>query len=192
MVAGGVDRLVKWDNGGQVIWNCIECTHIGDPQHKATPEQVRFEVWSSIIHGSHGLIYFVHQFKPVFREAALFDDAEMLKAVTALNQQVASLAPVFNAPVVAVTVKSESGNVPVDAIARINNGTNYIIAAAMRGEAATAEFSLPVKKDGIEVNVIGENRTLNTDTAGVFKDDFAPWAVHIYSFKGTSVIRSDL
>jgi hypothetical protein len=32
----------------------------------------------SLIRGSRGLIYFVHQFKPTFREAALLDDPEML------------------------------------------------------------------------------------------------------------------
>ena len=41
--------------------------------------------WRSI-HGSRGLIYFVHQFKPNFNEHALLDDPEMLAAVTAMNQ----------------------------------------------------------------------------------------------------------
>ncbi len=66
-VANGVDRLVKWSGADHIPWNCIECTHIGNAQLKATPQQVRFEVWSSIIHGSRGLIYFVHQFAPKFR-----------------------------------------------------------------------------------------------------------------------------
>ncbi len=39
----------------------------------------------ALIHGSRGLIYFVHQVKPSFREAARLDDAEMLAAVTKLN-----------------------------------------------------------------------------------------------------------
>ena len=52
----------------------------------------------SLIQGTRGLIYFVHQFKPTFREAALLDDPEMLAAVTALNQQITGLAPVLNTP----------------------------------------------------------------------------------------------
>ncbi len=95
-VANGVDRLVKWSGADHIPWNCIECTHIGNAQLKATPQQVRFEVWSSIIHGSRGLIYFVHQFAPKFREAALLDDPDMLKAVTTLNQPIALLEPVLN------------------------------------------------------------------------------------------------
>jgi hypothetical protein len=70
-VGRGVTRLIDWSHGEKIIWNCIECTHIGDPERKATPEQVRTEVWMSLIHGSKGLIYFVHEFKPVFKEAGL-------------------------------------------------------------------------------------------------------------------------
>ena len=120
MVANGVDRLVKWSNGQQVVWDCIECTHIGNAQLKATPQQVRNEVWASIIHGSRGLIYFVHQFNPVFREAALLDDPGMLKAVTALNQQITSLAPILNSPPPSdiATVKSQIADVPVDVMTK--------------------------------------------------------------------------
>jgi len=52
-VAQGVDRLVKWAGGQKVVWNCIECTRI-QSEHKATPSQVRSEVWMSLIHGSMG------------------------------------------------------------------------------------------------------------------------------------------
>jgi hypothetical protein len=92
-VANGVERLVRWSGGKKMVWNCLECTHIGNPNRKATPQEVRSEAWMSLIHGSQGLIYFVHQFEPKFREAALLDDAEMLEAVTRLNHQITELAP---------------------------------------------------------------------------------------------------
>ena len=97
-VAKGVDRLVKWTGGSKRVWNCIECTHISNPNAKATPHQVKAEVWMALIHGSRGLIYFVHQFKPRFNEHALLDDPEMLTAVTAINRQIHDLAPVLNSP----------------------------------------------------------------------------------------------
>src|SRR6185436_7271685 len=40
-VARGVERLVQWTRGDKIVWNCIECTHISNPQVKATPQQVR-------------------------------------------------------------------------------------------------------------------------------------------------------
>ena len=80
-VADGVSRLRKWSDDKQAVWNCIECTHISNPDAKATPQQVKAEVWMSLIHGSRGLIYFVHQFKPKFIEAGLLADEEMATAV---------------------------------------------------------------------------------------------------------------
>ncbi|MGD0745524.1 MAG: hypothetical protein ABSA45_10240, partial [Verrucomicrobiota bacterium] len=114
-VARGVERLVQWGEGKKMVWNCIECTAIDNPNRKPTPQQVRCEAWMSLIHGSRGLIYFVHQFKPKFDESALLDDPEMLAAVAALNRQITGLAPVLNSPAVsnAITVKSENPAVPV-------------------------------------------------------------------------------
>jgi hypothetical protein len=63
-VARGVERLVNWTEGRKPVWNCIECTHISNPDRKATPHEVRAEVWMSLIHGSRGLIYFVHHLSP--------------------------------------------------------------------------------------------------------------------------------
>src|SRR4029450_2313756 len=78
-VAPGVERLIKW-SGERVVWNCLECTRISNLERKPAPHQVRCEAWMSLIHGSRGLIYFLHQFKPVFREDALLDDAQVLAA----------------------------------------------------------------------------------------------------------------
>ena len=90
-VGHGVERLVKWCDGGKYAWNALECTRIhGDD--KPTPKQVRTEVWMSLVKGSRGIIYFVHQFLPKFDEHALLDDPEMLAAVTAINRQITRLA----------------------------------------------------------------------------------------------------
>ena len=59
-VAQGVERLVGWTRGEKPVWNCIECTHISNPRAKATPQQIRAEVWMALTRGSRGLIYFVH------------------------------------------------------------------------------------------------------------------------------------
>ena len=101
LVPKGVDRLVGWTRGlNKIIWNCIECTRISGAG-QASPEQVRAEVWMALTHGSTGLIYFVHQFQPKFCEWALLDDPVMLPAVTAINKQIQSLAPVLNSPTIA-------------------------------------------------------------------------------------------
>ncbi len=180
-VARGVERLVEWSEGRQIVWNCLECTRISKPNRKPTPREVRCEAWMSIIHGSRGLIYFVHQFKPKFREAALLDDAEMLKAVTALNREITELAPVLNSPDLQKpeAVETDNPSVPVSVMTRQREGAAYLFAVAMRNGSTTATLSLRSARGAREVEVIGERRTLPARN-GSFKDRFGPWDVHLY------------
>jgi hypothetical protein len=183
-VAKGVERLTKWTGGKKVVWNCIECTRINNPEKKATPQQVKCEVWMSIIHGSMGLIYFVHEFKPRFNESALLSDAEMLSAVTAINRQITELAPVLNSPAIedAATVSSSNKAVPIAIMVKKHDGATYLFAVGMRGDKTTATFTLRHAESIKSMEVIGENRTIAVND-GVFKDDFEAWDVHLYRAK---------
>ncbi len=180
-VAQGVERLVKWSGGEQIVWNCLECTRIGDVDRKPSPHQVRCEAWMSLIHGSRGLIYFVHQFKPAFREAALLDDSEMLAAVTALNQQIAELAPVLNSPTIrdVAGVRSENSDVPIAMMLKKQKGATYLFAVGMRDGITTATFTLGGIKGEKKIEVLGENRTMVANNSS-FSDHFSPWDVHLY------------
>jgi len=180
-VARGVERLVQWTEGKKVVWNCIECTRIQNPKAKATPQQVRCEVWMSIIHGSMGLIYFVHEWEPRFNESALLSDAEMLSAVTAVNKQIAELAPVLNSATVkdAVSAAPDSNDVPVGVMAKEHKGAVYVFAVCMRDAETSATFTVRGSKGERVVKVLGEGREIGLFPGG-FKDKFKPWDVHIY------------
>jgi len=180
-VAKGVDRLVKWTGGNKLVWNCIECTHISDPKAKATPAHVKSEVWMALVHGSRGLIYFVHEFKPRSNEHALLDDPEMLAAVTAINHQIHELAPVLNSPTVpdGGTVRSSDSEVPIDLMVKRRPEATYVFAVGMRNRPAQGRFALrglPAEATG---EVLGEDRRL-TIRDGQFADDFPAYGVHIY------------
>jgi hypothetical protein len=183
-VAKGVERLKKWTGGKKVVWNCIECTRISNPEKKATPHQVKCEVWMSIIHGSMGLIYFVHEWQPRFNESALLSDPEMLSAVTATNRQIKELAPVLNSPTIenAAGVSSSNQAVPVAMMVKKYDGKMYLFAAGMRGNKTTATFTLRNAEAVKTVEVIGENRTIPVKD-GIFKDDFDAWDVNFYRTK---------
>jgi len=183
-VAKGVERLTKWAESRKVVWNCIECTRISNPNTKATPHQVKCEVWMSIIHGSMGLIYFVHEWEPKFNESALLSDPEMLSAVTEINRQITELAPVLNSPTIeaAASVSSSNQAVPVATMAKKHNGATYLFAAGMRGDKTTVTFTLQHAEDVKNIEVIGENRTIVLND-GVFKDNFEAWDVHLYRTK---------
>lgn len=181
-VAKGVERLRAWAGAGKVIWNCIECTHISNAAVKATPSQVRAEVWMSLIHGSNGLIYFVHQFAPTFKEAALLDDAEMVTAITAINRQILELAPVLNSPTIidAIVVDSSAKEVPIATMVKRYEDGFYVFAAAMRNESTRCGFALQdMKGKEAVVEVLGESRSIGV-ADGNFSDDFAPYGVHLY------------
>jgi hypothetical protein len=186
-VARGVERLVQW-SGERVVWNCLECTRISNVQRKPAPHEVRCEAWMSLIHGSRGLIYFVHQFKPVFREAALLDDEEMLAAVTALNRQITQLAPVLNTPSLekAARVQSSNAEVPIAFMVKQHQGSTYVFAVAMRDGKSTATFTLDGFTGDTRVTVLGENREL-TASKGAFADTFASWDVHLYQLHSIGV-----
>lgn len=183
-VAQGVERLVQWAGPERSAWNCIECTRIHQPRTKATPEQVRAEAWMSLIHGSRGLIYFVHEWQPRFDESALLHDAEMLAAVTVLNRQITRLAPVLNRPALgeAVSVSTEDPAVPVAATAREREGTTYVFAVGMRAGRTRATFTVKARQGAGVVEVLDEQRTLAAKD-GVFQDAFEPWAVHLYALR---------
>jgi hypothetical protein len=182
-VADGVRRLKKWSGDQKRVWNCIECTHISNPDAKATPQQVKAEVWMSLVRGSQGLIYFVHQFKPKFIEAALLADAEMSTQVREINQQIQQLAPILNSPTISDAVEVESDStVPVEVLVKRHEKSTYLFAVGMRDGTTTATFRLKDLADRAQVEVLGEKRQLTCE-GGVFRDQFSPWAVHLYRIK---------
>jgi hypothetical protein len=179
-VAQGVERLKQWAQG-RPVWNCIECTRINNKEHKATPQQVRCEVWMSIIHGSTGLIYFVHEWQPKFDESALLSDPEMLAAVSQINHQIAELAAVLNSPTVTDGAKaaSSSPKVPVATMVKKHGEAVYLFTVAMREGPTRARLSVRGLSGPKAVEVLGEKRTLESKD-GAFEDDFPSWGVHLY------------
>jgi len=180
-VARGVERLMKWTERKKIVWNFIECSRINNPKIKATPHQVRAEVWMSIIHGSMGLVYFVHEWQPKFNESALLCDPEMLSAVTRINQQITKLAPALNSQTIrnAVTISSDKRDVPVAVMMKKHKGLTYIFAVGMRDSNINAIFTIHDFKGKKPVEVLDENRTIISND-GLFKDSFAAWDVHLY------------
>jgi len=183
-VPRGIDRLTKWSGGHRIIWNCLECTRIGNETGKATPHQVRAEAWMSLIHGSTGLIWFVHQFKPTFDEHALLDDPEMLAAVTALNRQIRELAPILNSPTVrdGAVVTSDLPDAPIDLMVKQNNGATYLFTVGMRNVPSRGSFHVKQLPRAATAEVIDEGRKIPVRD-GRFEDSFAPYDAHLYRIR---------
>lgn len=171
----GVERLKKWAGEERVVWNCVEAK-IGDDGERMTPRQLRAEVWMSLIHGSRGIIYFVHQFKPVFREASVFEDAELLAEFTRLNKQIAELAPVLNGDDLKVEMKSDGG--PVAVMGKRRGDDIYVFAVGMSGVKASAKFTLP-EFGNRRVILFGEEKGRTAD-GNSFTDSFDGYEARLY------------
>jgi len=184
LVASGVDRLRQASDYKKPVWNWIETTAISDPTRGPTPQQVKAEVWMSLIHGSMGIGYFCHIMEPTFVEAGLLADTAMTEAVAAINQQVLSLAPALNTPSLAnaVSVASANAAVPIDLMVKRWDGALYAFAVAMRPGATTATFTVPDLPTG-SIEVVEEPRTLQLANH-TFSDAFAAsYAVHVYKIE---------
>jgi hypothetical protein len=142
----------------------------------------------ALIHGSRGLIYFVHQFKPTFKEAALLDDPEMLAAVTAINRQIHQLAPVLNSPSIVdgVTVKSSAEDAPIAWMMKRRRDATYLFAVNMRSVPTRGSFVVRSSTLGIgqpiSATVLEESRSMPVRN-GELTDEFKPYEVHLYELR---------
>jgi hypothetical protein len=135
----------------------------------------------SIIHGSTGLIYFVHEWEPKFNESALLSDPLMLVAVTDINRRLGELAPVLNSPTISgrLGVTTNNADAPVAVMVKKHEDAIYVFAVSMRSQAVRAEFVVRGMTGSRSVTVLDENRAIETRD-GAFADNFAPWDVHLY------------
>jgi hypothetical protein len=180
-VAQGVDRLRQWSGFAKPVWNIIETTRINSPDHKATPHQVEAQVWMSLIHGSRGIVYFVHEWEPRFVEARLLEDTPMRQAVARINQRVHALAPVLNSPSLDDRVQSISAqaDIPIDSMVKQHGNALYIFSVPMRLGPTTGSFTISGLSGDHRLEVLDESRSI-TATDGRFTDDFSTYEVHIY------------
>lgn len=181
LCAKGVSRLREWSQDEKIVWFITEAAHIQNPDQMATPHQMRFEVWSSIIHGARGIIYFCHQWKPTKDFAAPLNNAVTREAVTSINRQITELAPVLNSPSIdhGVMAVSTNDDVPIAIMRKHDDDAVFLFVAAMGDAKTTASFELEDLEASATASVIGEDRTVDVEN-GRFRDDFSGYDVHIY------------
>jgi hypothetical protein len=180
-VPQGVRHLREWGGDERVVWNAMECTEIDAVGAKPTPEQVKAEVWMSIIHGSRGIYWFVHKFTKPRSTRKLLEDPEMLAMVTAINQQIHQLARVLNSPTIGdgATATSTNPKTPVHVMTKRHGGATYVFAVAMYQEDTDAKIAVKGLAGDAKVEVLGEDRTVAAKD-GVIADAFKGNAVHVY------------
>jgi hypothetical protein len=168
------------------VWNFVELGHPSTDGQSATitGPQMRAAVWSSIINGARGIVYFVHNFGGPCPSLNLLRDhcGDTIRAdLSAVNQQIGRLAPVLNAPFLDGYARSDD---PVDLAVKQYDGNNYVLVGATTNEPSDATIALSCgNADSAEV--IDENRTVPI-TNRTFHDYFADGnAIHLYKINRT-------
>ena len=191
LVAVGMDRLARFGGTEKPRWNWIECTNISNQEEGAsfrvpTYEDIRAQVWISIIHGATGVGYFTHAWGGAGPRHARKWHKEVLipepqrAAVKRVNAELAQLAAVVNAGACDYPVaKAEAAEGRVDLAVRYHKGHLYLLAANMRQTPERCTFTLPGLDDGLAVEVVNEGRSLVLK-GGKFEDAFAGFDVNLY------------
>jgi hypothetical protein len=146
-----------------------------------TPDQLRAEIWSAIIHGARGIWYFPVQFNPFTFDAT---PATVVKEMEVQNANITGLSAVLlgeiNPPGVGASAPA-----PMEVGWRRDSSGTYVIALNLSPIArADQKISLSgISADTAEVKY--ESRTVpivkGTDTStSTITDTFGPYAVHIY------------
>lgn len=184
-----VDRLrsLVQPSGSLPIWAFIEVGHPFPEPGGATitPPQIRAAVWSSIVHGARGIIYFNHSFSGHCATQHVLRDCgtELTGPVSELNAQLHELAPALNSE---TALDAASSPASLDLLTK-RDGSDIVAIAASTGDDSQESAAIHVRcvADG-DAEVLWENRTVPVED-GVIRDDFADAnAVHVYRFSGNT------
>ncbi|KRC62782.1 hypothetical protein ASE14_02905 [Agromyces sp. Root81] len=165
------------------VWQFVEVGQPFGDGPVVTGAQIRSAVWSGIIHGARGVVYFNHGFGDACSTENVLRDAcgdPVREEVAALNRQLADLAPALNAPFVDGLVDVD-GSVDV-AVKLIDDGFT-IIAGATSANDGEVGFTIECG-NAATATVVGEDRTIPV-VDGRFSDRFPDSdTVHVYRLEG--------
>lgn len=177
--------------GSKPVWSFVE---LGHPFTEAeaptiTPRQVVGAVWSSILHGARGIVYFNHSFGGSCQTQHVLRDCgpEMQQTLQQVNGTVTALAPVLNAPFVDGLVTPDPR---LDVMAKYYQDELYVLAMPLSGPLSDAGVNVGCTTSDT-VEVVGENRTVPM-SGGRFVDSFYDGStMHVYKVPGVSGCISD-
>lgn len=183
--ASNYGRLIKQERSTMVanpkpVWSFHEICK-GTSGWGPTVPQMVAGVWSAIINGARGIIWFTHDFASgeqndeCMRESLY---APHKAAVQTIYTRLQSLAPALNGPDATGLVTTTA---PVDVLSKWNNSAPYVLTHMRDQTSVTATFA--VKGSWSKATVLYENRVIPV-TAGKFVDTFADGnTVHIYQLQ---------
>jgi len=189
-------RAFEHPAGSEPIWAFVENGWPFTHERRAiTPADMNWAIWSSIIHGARGIIYFNHSFSGPAQSDNNFENSHFTSTgitgqAKATDSLIRSLAPVLNddTAVNYVTARpAPSAFGGIESMAKYHDAQFYIFAdtrdAGRKSRNVHATFHLS-GSSAVSVTVVNENRTIQV-VKGTFTDTFATGTtVHIYAVNG--------
>jgi hypothetical protein len=147
-----------------------------------TAAEVRASAYLALVHGASGLVYYALNLAQSDKERnfrAPRDGAEQWAAISQVNREVTSLAPVISQRSGWHLLPPVAGGLVH--IARWTTADQDVLIAVSVSDVPTVTtFTVPGVESG-ELKLPLENRTVTTEQPGLFGDVFQPHEVHIYS-----------
>lgn len=181
LVGATLDKLRRWSHSKvQLAYVETSRQNLDPGTRPPTAAELRAEVWSAIIHGARGILYF-----PlggcetgVCRESNATPppvQAEM----RAQNARITSLASVLqgtiNPPSIGIGVPT-----PLEATWRISGTHRYFFVLNLSAAAITRTMTLRDATALAPITVVGERRSVGNRGNATFSDRFGGYELHIY------------
>ncbi|MCU0915960.1 MAG: hypothetical protein MUC88_15570 [Planctomycetes bacterium] len=191
-MVGDYTRFIKEVADGKPVWMVLQIAwsgvlNPGKTLRFPTFPQERFMTYQALINGARGIIYFGGSLKPAMTPA----DAELgwnwtfwrrvLRPVVEEIGTSSPLAPALVAPDSRLPIQVEGAH-DVEFCVREVSGDVYLLACKREGQTVEVKFTgLPFW--AATGTVLYESPRQVRAKAGVFKDWFAPFDVHVYHFR---------
>lgn len=142
-----------------------------------TPDEMRAEIWDSVIHGAAGIVYFPQQIGNGFQF-----DVTPANVVAEMTTQDAKL-QAFGAALTSATNPSSVGMTtsgPLEVTWRQYGGHTYFFVLNLSANTVTGQaMTLKGINPNSTLSVDGENRSVTVNGTQI-TDSFSPYALHIY------------
>lgn len=183
----GCKKLNKLDKGLKPHSVALEVSFIGaekgkqkDPKCRApNANELKAEVWMSIVGGAHEILYFTHSWSPSYSQCRIPEDLQAEMKI--LNKQITDLAPIIlsaNSNIEVTAEKKGDSETDVETLVKEGSGKIYIFTSNIKYKAGDVEFTIKGASSG-DVEVYEENRKLKM-TNGKFTDKFKEYEPHVY------------
>lgn len=182
LVGATLDKLRRW-SGSKVQLAYIETGR--QSQHVVrgpTVAELRGQVWSAIIHGARGILYFpLGDCSTGVCYESNVTPPPVQAEIRAQNARITSMASVLQGSI----DPSPIGIVapaPLEATWRISGRQNYFFVLNLSAMPITGAMTVCGATPSSRITVVGEGRTVGRQGSPDFSDRFHPYELHIYRF----------